>query len=278
MRFKKRNTLAFVLGCTACIGATAHDGSPAVSRSLEALTQLSAPSATRAPKLSSARASLLSETAQLLGSHLGLAERSAQLIAALEARADKLDMIYRFPALVSPRGVLPPVITEARDAVQVTGDQLRVADRIYRMVARARFVTTPPSWRDDLFVGLRTKPSKERPTAAALPRTPDERAYWTQQVRMGYTHGRQLADQILERNRARLDRTFLGMLRYTALLKRGLVVEPTVSAAPAIVTGDATHLNIGDTLYRITDPGGLILDARRWRPVVAPASSSGTKP
>src|SRR5260364_80521 len=50
---------------------------------------------------------------------------SAQLIAALEARADKLDMIYRFPALVSPRGVLPPVITEARDAVQVTGDQLR---------------------------------------------------------------------------------------------------------------------------------------------------------
>src|SRR5260364_430787 len=76
-------------------------------------------------------------------------------------------------------------------------------------------VTTPPSWRDDLFVGLRTKPSKERPTAAALPRTPDERAYWTQQVRMGYTHGRQLADQILERNRARLDRTFLGMLRYT---------------------------------------------------------------
>src|SRR5260363_150392 len=79
-----------------------------------------------------------------------------QLIAALEARADKLDMIYRFPALVSPRGVLPPVITEARDAVQVTGDQLRVADRIYRMVARARFVTTPPSWRDDLFVGLRT--------------------------------------------------------------------------------------------------------------------------
>src|SRR5260364_91768 len=228
VRFKKRNTLAFVLGCTACIGATAHDGSPAVSRSLEALTQLSAPSATRAPKLSSARASLLSETAQLLGSHLGLAERSAQLIAALEARAG--------------------------------------------------FVTTPPSWRDDLFVGLRTKPSKERPTAAALPRTPDERAYWTQQVRMGYTHGRQLADQILERNRARLDRTFLGMLRYTALLKRGLVVEPTVSAAPAIVTGDATHLNIGDTLYRITDPGGLILDARRWRPVVAPASSSGTKP
>src|SRR5260363_31431 len=132
--------------------------------------------------------------------------------------------------------------------------------------------------RHDLFVGLRTKPSKDRPTAAALPRTPDERAYWTQQVRMGYTHGRQLADQILERNRARLDRTFLGMLRYTALLKRGLVVEPTVSAAPAIVTGDATHLNIGDTLYRITDPGGLILDARRWRPVVAPASSSGTKP
>src|SRR5260363_482844 len=102
------------------------------------------------------------------------------------------------------------------------------------MVARARFVTTPPSWRDDLFVGLSTKPSKERPTAAPLPRTPDGRAYWTQQVRMGYTHGRQLASQILERNRARRDRTFLGKLRYTALLKRGVDAEPTVSEAPAL--------------------------------------------
>src|SRR5260363_263517 len=100
VRFKKRSVLAFVLVCTACIGATAHDGSPAVSRSLEALTQLSAPSATRAPKLSSARASLLSEKEQLIGSHLALAERSAKLIDALEAHADKLATLYRSPTLV----------------------------------------------------------------------------------------------------------------------------------------------------------------------------------
>jgi defect in organelle trafficking protein DotC len=145
VRFRERNTLAFVLGYTACTGAMAHGHSPTVPMSLDALTQLSAPSSGLAPELSSARARLLSETAQRLGSHFGLAERSAPLIAALEARADKLDTLYRFSALMSRRGVLPPMITEARDAVQVTDDQLRTADRVYRMVAHARFVSTPPS-------------------------------------------------------------------------------------------------------------------------------------
>ncbi len=38
---------------------------------------------------------------------------------------------------------------------------------------------------------------------------------------LGYAQGQKLADQILETNRARLDRDYMGMLRYSELLNKG---------------------------------------------------------
>lgn len=248
--------------------------------SLNALLNLSA-SATSAATILPTRANMLSDAALLLGSHKGAAERSAQLIAALAARSNQLDKLYRFSALITQQGVLPPVITEARDAMHVADQQMRIADRLYKIVMPARFVTTPPSWRDYLFVGLTVKQADvqqntqpmTQPISAALPKTPTERAYWKQQIRYGYQHGRRLADEIFNSNRARLERDYLGMLRYAELLHKGMVSEPTVSVAQAIVTGNKEYINVGDTLYRMTHPGGFITDAKQWQPIVIPALS-----
>jgi len=241
--------------------------------SLDDIANLSADSVQK-PAITPARATILKETAMALGSRKGSADRSAVLVSELEARADRLDKLYRFGALVTKSGVLPPVITEARDAVQATSDQLRVADRMYRIVARSRLITTPPSWRDYLFVGLRLTQGNEMPAAAVLPKNDAERAYWKEQVMVGYEYGKKLADEILASNRARLDRDYMGMLRYSELLNKGMVSEPMVAVAPAVVSGDRNQINVGDTLYRVTDHGGFVTDAKKWQPTVEQGAST----
>ncbi|RDU98741.1 hypothetical protein DWV00_10760 [Trinickia dinghuensis] len=261
----------------ACAHALAEDGAPDTSHmSIQDIANLSADSAPAAAAITPARADALREAALPLGSHKGLADRSAELIAALDARASRLDTMYRFGALMTRKGVLPPVITEARDAVEASNDQVRRADAMYKIVVPARFAAIPPSWRDYLYVGLRIKAQVDTlPFSSMLPKTAAERAYWKQEVDLGYAQGRALADQILETNLARLNRDYTGMLRYSELLNRGMVSEPEVAVAPRIVSGDRNHIDVGDTLYRVTDHGGFVTDPTKWQAsVTAPVPAS----
>lgn len=273
MRFKRT---VLISACAALwCGLSAEPA--CADMSLDDLANLSVDSLPAVAAISPARANMLNEVALPLGSHKGLADRSAVLIAELEARATRLDTLYRFSALVMKNGMLPPVISEARDAVEATADQIRAADRMYKIVAPARFVTIAPSWRDYLFVGLRIKQTQDLPFAAVLPKTSAERAYWKEQITIGYAQGQKLADQILETNRARLDRDYMGMLRYSELLNKGMVSEPTVAVAPSIVSGDRNQINVGDTLYRVTDHGGFVIDPNKWQATIAPGDAAAAK-
>jgi len=255
-------------------GADSPSGMPSqTSMSLDELENLSVDTAPVSAAINPARAKFLSDAAQELGSHKGLADRSVQLIAEIDARAMRLDQMYRFGALTTKNGVLPPVISEARDAVEATTDQVRVADRMYKIIVPARFVTIPPSWRDYLFIGLRIKATDDVPFAGQLPKTDAERSYWKKQIWVGYQQGRALADQILAANLARLDRDYLGILRYSELLNKGMVSEPEVAVAPNIVSGDRNHISVGDTLYRVTDHGGFVTDPSKWQATVVPVAT-----
>lgn len=242
--------------------------------SVDDIANLSVDTMPVAAAISPIRAGELRELALPLGSHRGLADRSAILIAELETRASRLDTLYRFGALVTKNGVLPPVITEARDAIEATTDQVRRADAMYKIIVPARFVTLPPTWRDYLFIGLRIKPQADAlPFSGMLPKTTAERAFWKDQVMLGYAQGQALADQILETNLARLNRDYTGMLRYSELLNKGMVSEPEVAVAPRVVSGDRNHIDVGDTLYRVTDRGGFVTDPSKWQAVIAPPSA-----
>lgn len=284
MRPEQRALLIACAAMSCCLAlapahAAAPDNPPNTSTmSVDDIANLSVDTVPAAAAITPIRANELCETALPLGSHKGLADRSAALIAELEARATRLDTLYRFGALIAKNGVLPPVITEARDAIEATTDQIRRADAMYKIVVPARFVTLPPSWRDYLFVGLRIKAQTDAlPFSAMLPKTSAERAYWKEQVELGYAQGKALADQILETNLARLNRDYTGMLRYSELLNRGMVSEPEIAVAPRIVSGDRNHIDVGDTLYRVTDHGGFVTDPAKWQASVT-APASGVQP
>lgn len=245
---------------------------------LEELGNMTANSAAPEVVISPVRAMKLREAALEIGSKAGSSARAEKIVQELEGRAYKLDQIYRFGALVTKNGILPPVITEARDAIQSTDDQVRVADRVYKIVSRARFAkNNPPSWRQYLFVGLIVNQKIPKPSNSVLPKTPEETAYWKEQLKEGWAAGEKYADEILERNMARLDRDYMGILRYSELLNKGMVSEPTVAVAATIVTGGKEEIAVGDTLYRVTDTGGFVTDSKKWQATVLTVEQEGQK-
>ena len=269
----RNKTLATALAL-AVFGLASQARAQVTLQQLEDLTATTVPAEN---DISPVRAEMLRDAARGVGSKGGLAERSATLIEDLEKRAYTLDRQYRFAAYVTKKGFLPPVITEARDSVQASDDQVRVADRIYKIVVKARPVTTAPTWREYLFVGLRVSKQIPLPASSALPKTSAEKAYWKRMVAEGWSHGQKLADEILDRNLARLDRDFLGIMRYSYLLNNGMVSEPDMAVAPRVVTGSREEMHVGDTLFRVTDTGGFVTDPKKWQPTVLPATAEGGK-
>jgi defect-in-organelle-trafficking protein DotC len=219
-------------------------------------------------KVSAFRQDALREAALSLGSRGGLAAQGRIIRDDLESRAVRLDALYQFSTLLTPQGVMPPVIVEARDAMTVQPDVMKIADRIYRIEAKARFVSAPPTWRDYLFLGLPGDSKAAFPHPSLLPKSPEEQSLWRQWVIEGWNDGVSQANAIHELNLARLDRDYQGMLRYSLLLAKGLVAEPTVGSDTAVVTGNANEMIVGSTVHRVTAPAKLVTDPAQWRPIV----------
>ena len=86
--------------------------------------------------------------------------------------------------MVLSHGVIPPVL-EAGDFSlnQDDPNTIRVADRTYKIIQQARFATTPPNWREYIWMSY-SKP--ELPDKSLLPRNDLEQRVWRSAIRTGW--------------------------------------------------------------------------------------------
>jgi defect-in-organelle-trafficking protein DotC len=222
-----------------------------------------------ASRIGPVRHTALRETAQTLGVQAGLGVESRRIMAILDARADQLDRRFRFNELMMGVGVLPPVISQAEDAVALDGPTMRVAQRLYRLDEPARFVTAAPTWRDWLLVGLAPGLHPRVPQAQhLLPRDEQEQMFWQAVVQEAYAAGVAQAQSIFELNMARLERTYVGMRLFLDLYARGMVTKPQIVAAESIIERDDAHtVVIGSTVFRITRHSDFVEEFNRWKPL-----------
>lgn len=222
-----------------------------------------------ASRIGPVRHTALRETAQTLGVQAGLGVESRRIMAILDARADQLDRRFRFNELMMGVGVLPPVISQAEDAVALDGPTMRVAQRLYRLDEPARFVTAAPTWRDWLLVGLAPGLHPRVPQAQhLLPRDEQEQMFWQAVVKEAYAAGVAQAQSIFELNMARLERTYVGMRLFLDLYARGMVTKPQIVAAESIIERDDAHtVVIGSTVFRITRHSDFVEEFNRWKPL-----------
>lgn len=221
------------------------------------------------PRISAVREAALRDTALVLGVQWGLGDRSRELVALMESKAVELDQRFGFGRLFLGAGFLPPVINEARDAMAIDGQVLRIAKRIYRVAEPPRPVATAPTWRDWLYMGLDAELRPRAPEhIALLPRDELEATFWRGALALGYAEGRKQAQEAFDINLARLRATHEGMERYYDLFKRGVVSAPVIAQADSIADrSDPNTFIIGNTVIRVTIPMEFVADPNKWVPL-----------
>lgn len=220
------------------------------------------PTATAPGSTGSIRLDAVRDAALGVGLRGGLKSRTDELLKALETVTKQMDGIYNFVPFVIQGRVLPPVIVEAKDIYSQGSDTaLRLAGRSYRIETQARFVSRPPAWQDYLVLRYEIN----MPAPALLPKDEKESALWSSTVADGWRQGREQADQIFQKNFDRLERDFLGVVRFHKLVESNMLTMPIIARSSMPISGDATKVHLDEELLRITVLPRFNLDLVEWK-------------
>lgn len=261
-----RSALLSTLLLTAC-SQPQQVGDTSTLDGLQSMVNTKKPHDRARKTMSKIREMALKETALSLGAQSGLASRAKVIDDSLTQQARNLDAVYNFNALVLEHNVLPPVLLEGRQTLNLADAQtIRISDRTYKVSKQARFITTPPNWRQYLWMDYQ-KP--EYPNITLLPKTEEERDLWKYYIEKGWHQGLEQAEIILRESIARLKEDYAGMILYRKLLAMNMVSPPFVSHTDLGVTGDASEIHIDDRVLRITALPALNTNSQEWRAAVA---------
>ncbi len=209
------------------------------------------------------RTEALRDTAIAIGAQGGLAWRAERIDCVLKCQTKMLDRIYNFRALLLRDNILPPVLGEGRDALNIANcETIRAADIMYRIITPPCFVSNPPNWRDFLWMHYEIP---ENPHASLLPKNRCEAAIWNCYVRQGWQKGITQADLIFDANLERLNRDYHGMVLYRKLLAQHMITAPFVARADLGITGDEHEMRVNDRVLRITSTSRLNTNSSEWR-------------
>lgn len=264
---RSATTLILSVSLVAC---GIHRNTQVNTTSLAGIQSMATGKTMRAQKkqqMSKIREMALKETALSLGAQAGLAWRARIIDEALTRQGRNLDTIYDFNSLVLEHNILPPVLLEGRNTLNLADTQaIRVSDRTYKVAKQAHFITTPPTWRQYLWLDY-VQP--ETPNFTLLPKTKSEKQLWYIYTERGWKKGVEQANTIIEENIARIKEDFGGMILYRKLLAMNMVSPPYVSNTDLGVTGDENEMHIDDRVLRITALPGLNINSNEWKAAVA---------
>lgn len=260
----------FIFLALFCAGCARHAGGIGNTDSLSGLQHMYSETGSRVSKMPSMgkiREMALRETALSLGAQSGLASRAKLIDDQLVKQARNLDTVFDFNSLILEQNVLPPVLLEGQNTLNLANSQtIRISDRTYKVSKQAHFITTPPNWRQYLWMDFKRP---EYPNITLLPKTREERDLWNRCVEKGWNNGIAQANSILEESVARIKEDFSGMILYRKLLAMNMVSPPFVSHTDLGVTGDGDEIRIDDRVLRITALPALNVNSKEWRAAVA---------
>lgn len=216
--------------------------------------------------LSQIRIRSLRDSAMSIGAQGGLAWASERINNRLVEDRKHLDSIFNFYALMLNHGVMPPVLEQGDNTLNLANpDTIRISDRTYKIIKQAYFATTPPNWREYIWLSY-NKP--ELPNKTLLPKSDEERNIWRCAVRDGWDRGIAQAYSIFQQSLARLKRDYRGMLLYRKLLEEKMISPPFVAKTELGVTGDGTDMRINDQVLRIVEHPQLQTNSNHWQAIV----------
>ncbi len=207
-----------------------------------------------------ARLQQVQQVALEYGLQGGLAQGIAQIDQIVKSNSDYLTRTYDFGALMidGPYGskILPPVIVESDKIYdQVNDSTLVIADHSYQILTPAAFAPIQPLWQTYLimpWVPPATPDAKDFPDKAI------EHKAWDAALKKGYAIGEEQAFSDFQINLNRLNRQFIGMVRWSRLVASGEATAPIVTAEMKSVVGGGDKVTIDEGKVEIVGNAQLL--------------------
>lgn len=202
-----------------------------------------------------AKLKALSDYAKQVAMQASIRSNMKSMSEVIRDNSRRLDAIYDFQPLMIHGRVVPPVVTEAHDLYNQSGAmQIRLTDRVYDIISQARFASTAPNWRDylnfpqvheayDDYIYL---------TAGLKPENKLEREVWEKATKEGWKIGQVHANQILLESMDRLNRDYIGMIRFHRLVEEGKLDMPAITSYDIYDGSDGVTMLLGEKLLQIT--------------------------
>ena len=217
-----------------------------------------------------ARQTVVRSTAVSYATKYALYWESVSINNHMDRVSRSLDGTFNFRELLLTNEVIPPILRESRNNVNVEGGRnIRVSDRMVEIIESARFSSAPPTWRNYLHMDFQ-KP--DLPQDKLLPESADERAVWDEGLIEGWHIGRWQARSIFASNIGLMQRDITGMVLYHKLLAQGMI-SPTYSATANLgVTGNGRAMHLNDRIVKITADSQLTPErVSSWHPAIRPS-------
>lgn len=196
----------------------------------------------------------LSEYARSLGIRAGITATLESINNEIQANSRQLDAIYNFQPLMMYNRVVPPVITEAHDLYnQTSSTQIRTSGAVYNINSQAYFSSTPPNWRNYLKFPVETSAYEKFSYAGGgiVPENGIERKIWESATKQGWEEGVRHAGIMLEQSFDKLNRDYVGMVRYHILGIEGKVTMPVVNNYKLYDSNSGTRMVLDENLLKI---------------------------
>ena len=202
----------------------------------------------------SVRLKAMTEYAKSVAIRSGIKSRMTTIDETIKANSRMLDGIYDFTPLMIDR-VVPPVISEANNLYNQKGDnQINTAAKIFKIVKQARFSSTGINWREYLTFPVESSAFEKYAYVAGemQPQDDIELKAWQEATIEGWGLGVNQANIILEQGMDRLNRDYLGMVRFHQFVMQGKLSMPVINRYNLYDTNDGTTMVMDETMLRIT--------------------------
>jgi defect-in-organelle-trafficking protein DotC len=180
-----------------------------------------------------------------------------------------LDVIFDFRKLMTADNILYPRISRAERAIVLTedGKTARKSQYSMRIESPARIVYDAPTWR--AYLKQPREPFKIEVRLGIAAQNEDEYKLWKEGLCTGFKEGIRQANLVFNDRLTKLVSDYEKMMNYRLLLEQGIVNEPRIeeSRLGINVSSDRSEVHVEDTVIRITEDAGFVLDVENWKPV-----------
>lgn len=185
----------------------------------------------------------------------GIKARLLEIEKSITGSARDLDAIYDFGPLLIKGKVIPPVITEANDIYNLEDSTtIRTSDRIYQIKSQARFSSIASNWRAYMQFPTESKAysSEVFISKALMPENDAEKQVWVAATVKGWDSGVEQANVMLENNFKRLNRDYVGMVRFHEFVLQGKLTMPLISEYDLDNSNDGNTMVLNEQMLKLT--------------------------